>query len=221
MTDEVKKETFPSVNPWDVLVWKLDSIERQIQKLDQRIDGLENKFEQRISSLEQRTSQSYVVLQWTAIIGFMAEICKNLKNTIKSRPGGVLSKECSSKIVQKNPCKIRGSTRVRLQYVCKWLAKCLQDVCRFTGRRREAAFFVALGQCPTGRGKRAGAGRATGPQRAGRRGDGVFLAAGRSPPANKCLNELLISFLRWFFKPGVLYIYPDTPTQVFAFPGAI
>lgn len=74
MTDEVKKETFPSVNPWDVLVWKLDSIERQIQKLDQRIDGLENKFEQRISNLEQRTSQSYVVLQWTAIIGFITVI---------------------------------------------------------------------------------------------------------------------------------------------------
>lgn len=74
MTEEAKKETFPGVSPWDVLVWKLDSIERQIQKLDQRIDGLENKVEQRISSLEQRTSQNYLVLQWTAIIGFIAVI---------------------------------------------------------------------------------------------------------------------------------------------------
>lgn len=74
MTDEAKKESFPGVSPWDVLVWKLDSIERQIQKLDQRIDSLENKFEQRISSLEQRTSQNYLALQWTAVIGFIAVI---------------------------------------------------------------------------------------------------------------------------------------------------
>ena len=81
VSEEAKKDAFSGVSPWDVLIWKLDSIDRQIQKLDQRVDTLENKLdqrlngvEQRIGSLESRTSQNYLILQWTAILGFIAVI---------------------------------------------------------------------------------------------------------------------------------------------------
>ena len=68
--EEVRKHDFPSVNPWDVLIWKLDSIERQVTRLEERMSTLD----QRMGSLEGRTFHSYLVLQWTAILGFAAVI---------------------------------------------------------------------------------------------------------------------------------------------------
>jgi len=84
VAEEVRRQEFPGVSPWDVLVWKLDSIEKQIAKveqrmdrLEQRIDRLEHRFDgldQRIGGLDSRTVHSYTMLQWTAIIGFLAVI---------------------------------------------------------------------------------------------------------------------------------------------------
>lgn len=107
---EIKKEKeFLNVNPWDMIIWKLnsvekqvekvdqkidkklDSIEKQIEKVDQKVDKLEEKVDQKINKLEEKVDrvnqrvdgvnqridkvlQGNTMLQWTAVIGFIATI---------------------------------------------------------------------------------------------------------------------------------------------------
>lgn len=90
--EETKKETvqFPSVNPWDVLIWKLDSLEKYIQRevgdlrreigdVRREIAELRQEVRDEIAELRQEvrneirgTRRSFTILEWTAVLGFAA-----------------------------------------------------------------------------------------------------------------------------------------------------
>ncbi|SMB99400.1 hypothetical protein SAMN00808754_2886 [Thermanaeromonas toyohensis ToBE] len=88
MTEEAKKEEFHRVSPWDVLIWKLDSLEKYVQReisdLRREMGDLRREMgdlRQEIVELRREvreemkgTRQSYAVLEWTAILGFVAII---------------------------------------------------------------------------------------------------------------------------------------------------
>lgn len=92
MAEEVKREEFPGVSPWDVLVWKLDSLEKYIQReiqdlrhetagLRQELAGLRQELKGEIASLRQEVRdeiranrRSYTTVELTAILGFIAVI---------------------------------------------------------------------------------------------------------------------------------------------------
>jgi len=79
--EETKKETvqFPSVNPWDVLIWKLDSLEKYIQRevgdLRREIGDVRREIaelRQEVRDEIRGTRRSFTILEWTAVLGFAA-----------------------------------------------------------------------------------------------------------------------------------------------------
>jgi len=81
--EEAKKETvqFPSVNPWDVLIWKLDSLEKYIQRevgdLRREIGDVRREvaeLRQEVRDEIKGTRRSFSILEWTAVLGFVAII---------------------------------------------------------------------------------------------------------------------------------------------------
>jgi len=96
-----KQQEAPGLSPWDVLVWKLDSLDKRLDGLDQglnrRIEALDQGLNRRIDRLEERTDReftalrgemgglrgelhqglrstrhSFVILELTAVLGFLA-----------------------------------------------------------------------------------------------------------------------------------------------------
>lgn len=81
MTEEAKKEEFHRVSPWDVLIWKLDSLEKYVQREISDLRREMGDLRQEIAELRREvreemkgTRQSYVILEWTAILGFVTII---------------------------------------------------------------------------------------------------------------------------------------------------
>lgn len=135
MAEEAKKHEFPGVSPWDVLIWKLDSVEKYVQReigdlrqvmaelrndlvivkqdlatvrresreqienlrqeLKGDIEGVRQELKQEITTVKQETAairqelkqeisdlaqdvretrRSLTILEWTAVIGFLAII---------------------------------------------------------------------------------------------------------------------------------------------------
>lgn len=73
MAEEAKKD-ISGVNPWDVLIWKLDSMEKYFQR---ELGDLRREIvdlRQEIRGEAKETRRSYLVLQWTAVLGFLAVI---------------------------------------------------------------------------------------------------------------------------------------------------
>lgn len=81
MSEEAKKEAFSGVNPWDVLIWKLDSLEKHIQReagdLRREIGDVRREvaeLRQELRDETRGTRRSFTVLEWTAVLGFAAVI---------------------------------------------------------------------------------------------------------------------------------------------------
>ena len=79
--EEARKHDFPSVNPWDVLIWKLDSLERYIQREIGDIRREMGELRREIGELREElreeirgTRRSFAVLEVTAVLGFIATI---------------------------------------------------------------------------------------------------------------------------------------------------
>lgn len=88
MAEEVKRQEFPGVSLWDVLIWKLDSLEKYVQReigdLRREIGDLRRELgdlRQEMGDLRREvheTRRSFTVLELTAIIGFLAVVASIL-----------------------------------------------------------------------------------------------------------------------------------------------
>jgi len=62
-----KQQEAPGLSPWDVLVWKLDSLDKRLDGLDQglnrRIEALDQGLNRRIDRLEERTDREFTALR--------------------------------------------------------------------------------------------------------------------------------------------------------------
>lgn len=81
VAEEVKKEDFPKVSPWDVLIWRLDSLEKYIQRETGDIRREIGDVRRELAELRQElreevrgTRRSFQILEWTAVLGFLAVI---------------------------------------------------------------------------------------------------------------------------------------------------
>lgn len=82
VSEEAKGAEFPGrLNPWDLLVWKLDSIENYIQReigdLRREVGGVKQEITELRQELREEirgTRRSYAVLELTAVLGFIAVI---------------------------------------------------------------------------------------------------------------------------------------------------
>lgn len=74
MAEEVKKEEFPRVSPWDVLIWRLDSLEKYIQREVGDIRREIAELRQELREEVRGTRRSFQILEWTAVLGFLAVI---------------------------------------------------------------------------------------------------------------------------------------------------
>lgn len=74
MAEEVKKEEFPRVSPWDVLIWRLDSLEKYIQREVGDIRREIAELRQELREEVRATRRSFQILEWTAVLGFLAVI---------------------------------------------------------------------------------------------------------------------------------------------------
>lgn len=74
MAEEIKKEEFPKVSPWDVLIWRLDSLERYIQREVGDIRREIAELRQELREEVKGTRRSFQILEWTAVFGFLAVI---------------------------------------------------------------------------------------------------------------------------------------------------
>ena len=75
MAEEAKREEFPGVSPWDVLIWKLDSLEKYVQREIGDLRREIGDLRQEIGDLRREvreTRRSFTVLELTTIIGFLA-----------------------------------------------------------------------------------------------------------------------------------------------------
>ena len=75
MAEEAKREEFPGVSPWDVLIWKLDSLEKYVQREIGDLRREIGDLRQGIGDLRREvreTRRSFTVLELTTIIGFLA-----------------------------------------------------------------------------------------------------------------------------------------------------
>jgi hypothetical protein len=100
MAGDVKQQEMPGLgplSPWDVLVWKVDSLDKRLdamaQGIEKRLDAMTQGIEKRLDAIEQGlnrrldrvegridrleeelrgTRQSFVILQFTAVLGFTA-----------------------------------------------------------------------------------------------------------------------------------------------------
>lgn len=54
MSQEVRREeTYPNVNPWDILVWKIDTLEKYIQRENENIRREINDIRQEMKDIRQ------------------------------------------------------------------------------------------------------------------------------------------------------------------------
>jgi len=74
VAEEVKKEEFPRVSPWDVLIWRLDSLEKYIQREVGDIRREIAELRQELREEVRGTRRSFQILEWTAVLGFLAVI---------------------------------------------------------------------------------------------------------------------------------------------------
>lgn len=87
MAGEAKQQDTPGLGPlsaWDGLVWKLDALDKRFdamaQGIDKRLDAIDQGLNRRLDRVEARidrleeelrsTRQSFVILQFTAVLGF-------------------------------------------------------------------------------------------------------------------------------------------------------
>ncbi|HSW09772.1 MAG TPA: hypothetical protein VLK32_02590 [Bacillota bacterium] len=82
MASEVKPQEAASLSPWGVLIWKLDALDKRLDamnrgfnrrfvQLEARVDRLESRVD-RLAEDGRSNRQSYVVLQLTTVLGFLA-----------------------------------------------------------------------------------------------------------------------------------------------------
>ncbi|ACX51841.1 hypothetical protein Adeg_0694 [Ammonifex degensii KC4] len=84
VTEEARREEIPRLNPWDVIAWKLDSLEkyvqREIESVRREIESVRREVgdvRRDIAELRQEVKEmrrSFSILEWTAILGFLAVI---------------------------------------------------------------------------------------------------------------------------------------------------
>ncbi len=81
MAEEAKKQEFPGVSPWDLLIWKLDSLEKYVQReigdLRREIGDLRQEMGDLRREVRE-TRRSFTVLELTTIIGFLAVLASIL-----------------------------------------------------------------------------------------------------------------------------------------------
>lgn len=81
MAEEAKKQEFPGVSPWDVLIWKLDSVEKYVQReigdLRRELGDLRHEVADLRREVRE-TRRSFTVLELTTIIGFLAVLASIL-----------------------------------------------------------------------------------------------------------------------------------------------
>jgi hypothetical protein len=75
---DVKQQEMPGLSPlspWDVLVWKVDSLDKRLDVIEQGLNRRLDRVEGRMDRLEEElrgTRQSVMILQFTAVLGFTA-----------------------------------------------------------------------------------------------------------------------------------------------------
>ncbi|MBC7106371.1 MAG: hypothetical protein H5T97_10550 [Firmicutes bacterium] len=81
MAEEAKKQEFPGVSPWDLLIWKLDSLEKYVQReigdLRRELGDLRHEVADLRREVRE-TRRSFTVLELTTIIGFLAVLASIL-----------------------------------------------------------------------------------------------------------------------------------------------
>lgn len=81
MAEEAKRQEFPGVSPWDVLIWKLDSVEKYVQReigdLRRELGDLRHEVADLRREVRE-TRRSFTVLELTTIIGFLAVLASVL-----------------------------------------------------------------------------------------------------------------------------------------------
>jgi hypothetical protein len=81
VAEEAKKQEFPGVSPWDVLIWKLDSVEKYVQReigdLRRELGDLRHEVADLRREVRE-TRRSFTVLELTTIIGFLAVLASIL-----------------------------------------------------------------------------------------------------------------------------------------------
>lgn len=57
MGDEAGKQEAATVSPWEVLLWKLDSLDKRVEGMDQRLNRRMDRMDERSDRLEQRADR--------------------------------------------------------------------------------------------------------------------------------------------------------------------
>ncbi|HSW10528.1 MAG TPA: hypothetical protein VLK32_06460 [Bacillota bacterium] len=78
MASEVKPQEAPSLSPWDVLIWKLDALDKRLDAMDQGLNRRIDQLGERMDRLEARMDREFASLRGE-IGGLRGEMQQDLR----------------------------------------------------------------------------------------------------------------------------------------------